>query len=132
MCQDSGYSRIFNMPFFSVPLLTHGLPIFVNITVLSMHWDAIMEWFWIFKDSKYARFLHTQTLHKVLNVPEYGWIIPEKTVLTIAKLWMCLVKSFTGFWIASGSKCQCSEYSKLLMQGLCRVPKWVWVCLKNI
>ena len=45
--------------------------------VLNMCWDAIMKGFWIFQDSEYARFLHMQVLHKLLNIPEYGWIIPE-------------------------------------------------------
>ena len=44
--------------------------------------DAIMQEFWIFQDSEYARFLHMQALHKVLNMTEknaswqgskYGW-----------------------------------------------------------
>ena len=29
-----------------------------------MHRDAIMEGFWIFQDSEYARFLHMQALQK--------------------------------------------------------------------
>ena len=37
-----------------------------------MRRDAIMEGFRIFLDSKYARFLHIQVLHKVQNMPEYG------------------------------------------------------------
>ena len=37
-----------------------------------MHLDAIVEGFWIFQDSEYARILHIQVLHKVLNMPEYG------------------------------------------------------------
>ena len=32
-----------------------------------MHGDAVMEGFRIFQDSKYARFLCMQGLHKVLN-----------------------------------------------------------------
>ena len=35
---------------------------------LLMRWDTIMEGFWIFQDSKHARFLHMQALHKVLNI----------------------------------------------------------------
>ena len=35
-------------------------------------WDAIMEGFCIFQDSKYASFLHMQALHKVLGMPGYG------------------------------------------------------------
>ena len=38
--------------------------------------DTIMEGFWMFQDFEYTRFLHMQALHKVLNMPEYGWIIP--------------------------------------------------------
>ena len=39
---------------------------------LNMHWDGIMERFEIFKDSEYARFLHKQTLVKVMNMAEYA------------------------------------------------------------
>ena len=31
--------------------------------------DAIMEGFWIFQNSEYARFQGMQALHKVLNMP---------------------------------------------------------------
>ena len=37
---------------------------------LNMRRDAIMEGLWIFQDSEYARFLHMQALHKVLNMAE--------------------------------------------------------------
>ena len=42
-----------------------------------MREDAIMEGFWAFQDSEYARFLHMQALHKVLSMPEYDWMMPE-------------------------------------------------------
>ena len=35
-----------------------------------MHRDVIMEEFWIFQDSKYAKFLFMQALHSSLNMPE--------------------------------------------------------------
>ena len=35
-----------------------------------MRRDAIMEEFWIFQDSEYARFLQMQALRKVLNKAE--------------------------------------------------------------
>ena len=41
-----------------------------------MRVDAIMEGFWIFQDSEYARFLLMQALHKTLNMHEYDRIIP--------------------------------------------------------
>ena len=48
--------------------------IFVNFCqygrVLNMRPDAIMQKFWIFQDSEYARFLYMQALHKVLNMAE--------------------------------------------------------------
>ena len=44
----------------------------LNARVLNMRRDAIMEGFWIFLYSKYARFLRMQVLYKVLNMPEYG------------------------------------------------------------
>ena len=43
--------------------------------VLYVRRDAILEKFWIFQGSQYARFLYMQALQKVLNMPEYGWII---------------------------------------------------------
>ena len=49
--------------------------IFVNFRkydrVLNMRRDAIIEGFWIFPDSEYARFMRMQVLHKVVNIPEY-------------------------------------------------------------
>ena len=36
-----------------------------------MRRDAIVEGFWIFQDSEYARFLRMQVLYKVLSMPEY-------------------------------------------------------------
>ena len=48
-----------------------------------MRWDAIMEGFWIFQDSKYGRFLRMQALQKVLNMSEYGWIMPYDRVLNM-------------------------------------------------
>ena len=52
--------------------------------VLNMGWDAITEGFWIFQNPKYSRFLHVQALRKVLNMPEYAWIMLEQTVPTMA------------------------------------------------
>ena len=62
-----------------------------------------MEGFWIFQDPEYARFLHIQGLHKVMNMPEHGWIMPAQTVL--AKFSICQVNVSQGFEYASGSKC---------------------------
>ena len=52
-------------------------------SVLNMLRHAIMEEFWIFQDSEYAKFLHMQALRKVLNMPEYGWIMPDYSVLNM-------------------------------------------------
>ena len=49
-----------------------------------MRREAIMEEFWIFQDSEYDSFLHIQELHKVLNMPEYGWIVSYGRVLNIS------------------------------------------------
>ena len=48
-----------------------------------MRRDAIMEGFWIFENSEYARLLHMQALHKVLIMPECGWIMPYGRVLNM-------------------------------------------------
>ena len=37
-----------------------------------MRRNAIMEGFWIIQNSEYAKILHMQGLHKVLNMAEYG------------------------------------------------------------
>ena len=64
-----------------------------------------MSKFWLFQDSKYAQFLHMRGLHKILNMPQYDWIMPEWTVLTMAGFWICLIKVSQGFEYASDSKC---------------------------
>ena len=51
--------------------------------VLNVHWGVIIQEPSIFQDSKYAMFLHKQALHKVLNMPKYGWIIPHGMVLNM-------------------------------------------------
>ena len=45
--------------------------------------NAIIEGFWIFQDSQYARFLYMQELHKVLNVMS----IPGQSFTVF---WTCL------------------------------------------
>ena len=50
------------------------------VRVLNFHcctgftYGRVLEGFWISQDSKYTGFLHMQALHKVLNMPECGWI----------------------------------------------------------
>ena len=61
-----------------------------------MRRDAIVEGFWIFQDSECARCLCMQALHKVLNILEYGWIMPYGRVLNM------FGNASQGF--ASGSK----------------------------
>ena len=89
---------------------------------------------WIFQDSKYAMFLHTHALHKVLHIPEYGWVTLAQTVLTMVELWICLFKVLQDFYYDCESKSQDSEYGKYVnMGGLHRIfdsSKLVWVCLK--
>ena len=63
--------------------------------VLNMRWNAIIERFWIFQASTYARFLHMQAPHKVLNMPEYTWINCSNN----ARLLNIPGQSFKGFWI---------------------------------
>ena len=61
--------------------------IFVNFRkydrVLNICYDITMKRFRIFQDSKYVRFLHMQALLKVLNMPEYGWMMPYGRVLNM-------------------------------------------------
>ena len=56
-----------------------------------MRRDAIIERLWIFQDSEYARFLRMQAFHKLLNMSEYGWIMPYGRVLNMGG------QRFTGF-----------------------------------
>ena len=71
--------------------------IFVNFRkndrVLNIGRNAIMEGFWIFQDSEYAMFMR-KVLHKVLNMPQYSWIMPYDRVLNMAG------QRFTGFEIS--------------------------------
>ena len=79
--------------------------------------DGIMEGFWIFQDSKYARLLQMQALRKVLNMPEYGWIMPKYTILTMTEFWICLVTVLQGFGYACGFK-----YDRIL------IMEKLWMC----
>ena len=45
-----------------------------------------------------------QALRKVLNMPEYGWIMPKYTILTMTEFWICLVTVLQGFGYACGFK----------------------------
>ena len=92
ICQGSEYSRNVSMP------------AFWSSRVVNMRWNAIMEGCWLFKDSEYARFQDMQALQKVLNMPEYSWIMCKQTVLTMAGLLICMVKVSHGFENASSSK----------------------------
>ena len=68
------------------------------IEVLNTCQDAIMEGFWIFQDFKFARFLHIQVLCKFLNMPDFGWIMPE----------------FKLFWLWQRSEYAWSKFHKVL------------------
>ena len=76
--QDCEYARVLN--FQSYTVFTYFCKYYM---VLNMSRDRIMEGFWIFQYSKYARLLHMQALHKVPDMAEYGWIIPEEAILTM-------------------------------------------------
>ena len=122
--------RVLNMP---------GFWIFVNFRkydkILNMCQDAIMEGFWIFKDSEYASLLLMQAFRKVLNMPEYGWIMTYGRVLNMpgqfrasgskydsaqnmAKLLIC--EDYTGCWIYLNKP----EYALIMSQ-------YAWICLNN-
>ena len=70
--------RVLNMSGFNRSVFCILLNLCKYDRVLNILQDAIMEEFWIFQDYKYARFLHIQELHKVLNnvlwqSSEYAW-----------------------------------------------------------
>ena len=56
--------------------------------------EYALEGFWIFQDSEYTKFLRLQVLQKVLNMPEYGWIMPYSVVLHMPG------QRFAGFQIS--------------------------------
>ena len=98
--------------------------------VLSRRRDAIMEGFWIFQDSKYAKFLHMRELHKVLNMYEYGWVISEFNALTMSGFWMCLIKVSQGFEYASGSRYTRARNMSALW--ICECYTGCWICLSKL
>ena len=51
-----------------------------------------------------SQIFHMQALLKVLNIPEYGWIMPEWTSVTMAEFCICLVKVWQGFEYNCGSQ----------------------------
>ena len=51
----------------------------------------------------------------VQNMAEYGWIMPEESVVIMAGLWTWLVKVSQGFEHSFGSKCQGSEYDQVVI-----------------
>ena len=98
-----------------------------------MRQDAILEGFWIFQNSKYARFPNMQALHKVLNMPESGWIMPYGKVLTA---W----STFHNF-TSSSKYARAQNMARLWMRELQRVlnkpecmlimTQYAWICLDN-
>ena len=104
-----------------------------------MHQNAIMEGSWIFQDSKYVRFLLMQVLHKILNIPEYGLILPYGRVLNMpGHRFTILNKSrvlnvpglgifdgYTGCWIYLNK----SEYALIMSQWV--NMEYVGICLKK-
>ena len=61
--------------------------------------------FWIcVQDCQHATLLYKQGFHKVLNMLDYGWIMPEQTVLIMVGFWISLGKVSEGFEYVSGSK----------------------------
>ena len=83
--------------------------------------------FWVFQVSAYA---------SIRQGSEYSWIMLRYTVWSImAEFWIFLVKIWQDFEYASGSKCQGTEYGKLVnmreLQRVLNMPELAWVCLKN-
>ena len=111
--------------------------IFKNIykydRVLYMCSDAIMEGFCILQDSKYPRFLCMQVLYKILNLREYGWMMPYERVPwgfkwtsgskyarahNMARL--LIYKCYTGCWICLNKP----EYASIM-------SPYVWIYFNN-
>ena len=108
------YVRILIIPGFWISRVTQDLSIFVNMT---RSWICVrMQLIWK-SSSKFTRFLGMQALHKVLNLPEHGWIMSEETVLIMAGYMPCQVKFSQDFEYASRS-----EYAKA------RKMIRLWIC----
>ena len=90
---------------------------------LNIRRDASMEGFWIFQGSGYARFLCIQALHKVLNMPDYGGIMPYDRVLNMSG------QHFTGFKSTSGSKYERDQ--KKTQLWICEGYTGCWICLNK-
>ena len=68
---------------------------------------------WLFQGSEYARFLRMRVLHKVLNMSEFGWIMPFGRVLNIPPQydWIALnMTEYAGIYL----KNQHREYARIL------------------
>ena len=88
-----------------------------------MRRDSIMEGLWMFWNCEYARFLHMPASQKILNMPEFDWIMSYGRVLNMSS------KTFTGFWIGSGSKYAWNQnMAKLWM---CKGYTGCWICLNE-
>ena len=101
--------------------------IFVNIRkyvrVLNLCLYIIKEVFWIFQDCKYVRFLNMQALHKVLDMPEYGWIMPYGRVLNMpGPRWQCFKLTYSSNYVRAQNMARL-----LISEGY----KGCWICLNK-
>ena len=55
----------------------------------------IYFWFWIYQDSESTAVLDMPGLHRVLNMPDYDWIIPEYAWLCLnLSEWLCFTFTY--------------------------------------
>ena len=122
------------MPGFWISRVTQGLPIFVNLTGF---WKCTRTQ--LRKGSEYYRIPNLldfcickrcTRLWICLNMSEYGWIMPGKTVLnvlTMAGFCICLVKVPQSFEYASG--CEYVRARNMTMLWIYKGYKGWWICL---
>ena len=87
--------------------------------------QTIMEEYWIFQVFKYVRFLHMQALHKVLNMPEYSWVMPHgrSTVLNMPSQHLTVLNKLPVLNMSGLRLCQVCEHVRV-------TP--CWICLNKL
>ena len=119
--QDCQFARLLNSR------VTQDLSIFVN---MARSWICVrMQLIWR-SSSKFTRFLRMQALHKVLNLPEHGWIMSEETVLIMAGYMPCQVKFSQDFEYASRSEyARVRKMTRWICEGTNMSAEYTWINL---
>ena len=81
------------------------MPVFEYTKVLNMPMVLNIIWLWIHQGSEYASGLNVLGLHRVLNMPEFVWIISGYAWICIPEYaWICLnLHEWVLFYVSSFS-----------------------------